>query len=63
MKQQTFNKIAGIIFLIVAILHLIRAIAGWQILIGESFVIPLWISWAGFIVAGILAYFGFKFSK
>ena len=63
MKQQTYSMIIGIIFLIVAILHLVRVLYSWQLLVNNSFSVPLWISWIGFIVAGILAYFGFKFSK
>ena len=63
MKQKTYNIISGVIFLVVATLHLVRIIYGWQILVGDSFAIPFWISWVGFIAAGILAYFGFKFSK
>jgi hypothetical protein len=62
MKQKTYIMITGIIFLVVAVLHFARIIFNWQILIG-GLTIPLWISWAGFVVAGILACLGFKLSK
>lgn len=63
MKLQTYSMIVGIIFLLVAILHLVRAIYSWQLLVNNSFSLPVWISWVGFVVASVLSYFGFKFSK
>jgi len=62
MKQKTYNTIVGIVFLIVAIFHLMRVIFNWQVLFG-NFVVPFWVSWGGLIVAGILAYLGLKFFK
>jgi hypothetical protein len=44
--------------LVVAIMHLLRIIFGWQVEIG-GLSIPFWVSWLGVLVAGALAYFGF----
>ena len=47
------------LFLVVAIMHLLRIIFGWQVEIG-GLSIPFWVSWLGFLLAGALAYFGFS---
>jgi hypothetical protein len=49
------------VFLIVAVLHLLRIIFGWPARIG-GLDIPLWASWLALVVAGALAYFGFRLS-
>ncbi|MDP3962705.1 MAG: hypothetical protein Q8Q03_02465 [bacterium] len=58
MNQNTFNKIVGVVFLIVTIVHLIRVIQGWSIIIG-GVSIPGYVSWLAVIVAGCLSYQGF----
>ena len=60
MTQKNFSLIAGIIFAIVALVHLLRIAQGWDIAIA-GMLIPMWISWAGFFVTAILAYFGLRF--
>jgi hypothetical protein len=57
MNQNTYMKLTGTIFLIIAVAHLLRAVLGWNVVIGTT-VIPLWISWIGVIVAGCLSYQG-----
>ena len=46
------------LFLVVAIMHLLRIIFGWQVEIG-GLSISFWVSWLGVLVAGALAYLGF----
>jgi hypothetical protein len=57
MDQKTFNLIAGLIFAVVALLHLLRAYMGWQVVIAD-WTVPMWLSWIAFVVAAGLAYFG-----
>ena len=59
MDQRTYNIVTAAVFLIVALLHLLRAIAGWPARIG-GLDIPLWASWVAIVVAGGLAYSGFR---
>jgi hypothetical protein len=59
MDQKTYNTITAVVFLIVALLHLLRAIFGWPAQIGDLS-IPLWASWLALIVSAALAYFGFR---
>jgi hypothetical protein len=51
--------VAGIVFLIVGILHLARVIFKVEIKIGK-FVVPLWPSIFGFIVALLLSLWMFR---
>jgi hypothetical protein len=57
MSQKTFTLLAGIIFAIVALLHLLRIYTGWPVVLG-NWIVPMWVSWIGLIVAGCLSYFG-----
>jgi len=51
--------VTATLFLIVAIMHLLRIIFGWPVEIG-GLNIPFWVSWLGVLVAGALAYFCFR---
>jgi hypothetical protein len=57
MSEKTFVAIAAVIFGIVALLHLLRLVMGWSIVI-ENWTVPMWFSWIGLVVAGALSYFG-----
>ena len=59
MNQSTYMKVTGIIFLVIAVLHLYRAIYSLPTIIGD-FSIPVAASWIGVIIAGFLAYRGLK---
>jgi hypothetical protein len=50
--------VTATLFLVVAIIHLLRIIFGWSVEIG-GLSIPFWASWLGVLVAGALAYLGF----
>jgi hypothetical protein len=58
MTVQHFSRLAAVVFAIVALVHLFRAIAGLEIVIA-GMLIPVWLSWVAAIVAGFLAYLGF----
>jgi len=59
MREKTFFLTAAIIFGIVAVLHLIRAINGLPLIVG-SWSAPTWLSWIAFIIAGFMSYWGFN---
>ena len=59
MKQKTFFITAATIFLIVAILHLVRAI-NWLPLVIGIWEAPIWLSWVAFVIAGFMSYWSFK---
>jgi hypothetical protein len=58
LSRKTYRTVTATLFLVVAIMHLLRIIFGWQVEIG-GLSIPFWVSWLALPVAGALAYFGF----
>ena len=59
MKRKTFSVLAGTIFTLVALFHLIRILEDWPIIIGD-WSIPISLSWVGLVIAGVLAVLGFR---
>ncbi len=59
MDQRKFCIVAAAIFAIVALVHLLRILMNWPIVIG-TWSVPMWLSWIGLIVAGGLSVFGFR---
>lgn len=57
-SKKTYLHISGTIFGIVAILHLVRVISGWDFVLGP-WSIPMFISWAGTIGPGLLSVWAF----
>jgi hypothetical protein len=51
---KPFTTIAVAVFTLMAIVHLARLFAGWEIVV-SGFVIPIWWSAIGLVVAGGLA--------
>ena len=58
MNKQTYFLISGMVFAIVAIVHLLRIINQFQIVVG-TWSAPMAVSWVGLIISGILSYWGF----
>jgi hypothetical protein len=52
--MKPFTTIAVAVFTLVAVVHLLRLLAGWQVIVA-GFVIPVWWSAFGLVVAGGLA--------
>ncbi len=61
-SERTLLNLAGIIFLVVALAHLVRLTFGWNLILG-GFAIPLWLSWVGVFVAAYLSYSSFHFAR
>jgi len=57
MTEKAFATIAAVIFALVALLHLLRLVMGWSVVI-DSWTVPMWVSWVGLVVAGGLSYYG-----
>jgi hypothetical protein len=62
MNQRSFSLLAGIIFIIIALLHLLRIIYGLDPVV-EGWTVPKWMSWVAWVVAGYLGFEGLKLSK
>ena len=59
MTPRNFSLTAAIVFAIIALVQLARAVFGWEVTV-NSYTVPLWLSWVAFIVAAGLSYFGWK---
>lgn len=53
--------VAGVIFSLLAIMHLLRLFLGWSLVIG-TFSVPIWWSGIGLVIAFLLALWMFKSS-
>jgi hypothetical protein len=54
--------LAAALFAIISVLQFVRALAGWPVTVGGT-MIPVWVSWIAFIVAGALAWIGFMAAR
>ena len=57
MSQKTFNLLAGAIFAVAALLHLLRLYFGWPAVLID-WTVPMWVSWLGLVVTAGLGYSG-----
>jgi hypothetical protein len=58
LNRATYITVAATLFLVMAVIHLLRIILGWHVEIG-GLSVPFWVSWLAVLMAGALAYFGF----
>ena len=56
--SNAYVAVSALIFTIVALMHLVRIISGWSVVIGPRH-ISMNVSWAGLVVAALLAIWGF----
>jgi hypothetical protein len=62
MSARSYARLAAAVFAIIALLQVARAVAGWPVTVGGT-VMPVWPSWVAFVVAGVLAWLGFRASQ
>ena len=62
MSRRTFSLIAGIVFGLVALAHVLRIVLGWSVVI-QDFSVPMWPSGLAVVVFGYLAYEGFRLAR
>jgi hypothetical protein len=55
--SNLYAAVTVLIFAIVAIVHLVRIVKGWSVVIGSR-KIPISVSWAGLVVSTLLAIWG-----
>ena len=60
-SERKLLYIAGLVFLIVAAVHIMRLLFGWILIVGELDV-PLWVSWLGVAIPLYLSYASFHFA-
>ena len=62
MNQKAFAFVASVIFLLVALGHVLRLAFGWQAVV-NMWAVPMWVSWVAFPIAGFLAFEGLRLSR
>ncbi len=60
-NERNLLMFVGIVFLVVALLHLVRIAFGWNLILAEVGV-PIWVSWFGVLIPGYLSYSSFHFA-
>jgi hypothetical protein len=59
MSKNSFSLLAGAIFLLVAVGHALRLVFKWEVVVA-GWQVPMWISGVALVIAGYLAYEGFR---
>ena len=59
MSDRGYCRVTAVVFSLVAVAHLVRAVAGWPILLG-TWAPPVSLSWLGALAAAALAAWGFR---
>lgn len=59
LNQKTYLQVSGLIFTVIAVLHLLRVVLGWEASIA-GWMVPGWLSLIAVVVAGYLAYSAYK---
>jgi hypothetical protein len=60
--RKDISLVAGVIFAVVALLHLVRIFEEWPVAIGD-WSVPKSVSWVALIVAGGVALLGLRLSQ
>ncbi len=61
MKKQNYFYVSGVVFTVITFLHLVRALSGWSVWLGDM-QIPMWVSWVVVVIGAYLAVSGFNLS-
>ena len=61
-RERSFLLIAGTVFGIVALAHLIRVFFGFDLIIG-TWEVPLWLSWTATVATAFLSYISFRIAS
>lgn len=62
MSQRIFSIVAGLIFLLVAVMHALRLALKWEVVL-NGWPVPIWVSPVALVIAGYLAYEGLSLSR
>jgi len=62
MDKNVALIVAGVIFVLVAMLHLVRLITKFEVTVAKK-VLPLWVNVIGLLVAGLLALWMFAVAR
>jgi hypothetical protein len=58
-SQKTFSLAAGLIFLLIAVMHVLRLAFKWEVVL-NGWSVPTWVSAVAIVIAAYLAFEGLK---
>jgi hypothetical protein len=58
-KQSGYAIVSGVVFFLIALVHLLRLVLQWDMTI-DSWQVPAWVSVVTVLVAGLLSFRGFR---
>jgi hypothetical protein len=53
--KKPFTRIAVVVFSLVAVMHLLRLLFHWQVIV-NNMIVPQWVSAPGLVITGTLAF-------
>jgi hypothetical protein len=62
MAYRQYCVVSGILFCLVALVHLLRILYGVPVLVGE-YLVPMGLSWIAFAVPATLAFWAFRLTR
>lgn len=62
MEHRKYCVVSGVLFSLVALVHLLRIVYGMSVQV-DQFMVPMLVSWVGFIATGFLAVWAFRISR
>ena len=62
MSQKIFSFAAGLIFLLIAVMHVLRLALKWEVVL-NGWSVPMWVSVVAIVIAAYLAFEGLKPSR
>jgi len=62
MSQKIFSVVAGLIFLLIAVMHVLRLALKWEVVL-NGWSVPMWVSVVAMVIAAYLAFEGLKRSR
>jgi hypothetical protein len=62
MNQKTFSLATGLIFLLIAVIHVLRLAFKWEAVL-NGWAVPMWVSAVALLIAAYLAFEGLKLSR
>ena len=62
MSKDAFSRLAGVVFLAVAVVHALRLVFKWQVIVA-GWQVPMWVSAVALVIGVYLAYEGLQIRK
>ena len=62
MSNQQYFLISGVLFALVSIAHLMRIVFGMSVQV-DATAVPMAVSWVGFALPAVLAYWAFRLNR